>query len=132
MVCDRARGWKARLGEFRTSLPGGVAGLDLAESPAVTRAVWASADTGTLVEYHQAGSDSTASALCEIHVCALDPERILPDLATFYRRFAKDLAVAAGGHYAVFVTGPSRTADVEQTLVLGAHGPRRLLIALGT
>lgn len=96
----------------------------------VTRAAWAIAATGTVVEYHPAGSERAASALPDTHVAVVPAGRILPDLAAFYARFREELGRTSGGHYAVFVTGPSRTADIEQTLVLGAHGPRRLVIVL--
>ena len=97
---------------------------------AVTRAAWAIADTGTVIEFHPIGSSSAASAIASTHVAIVSEDRILPDLAAFYRRLAGALAGPDEPRYAVLITGPSRTADVEQTLVLGAHGPRELLIVV--
>jgi L-lactate dehydrogenase complex protein LldG len=101
------------------------------EAPlAITRAEWAIADTGTVVELHPVGSESAASAVVLTHVAVVSEDRILPDLATFYRRFAEALEGSEEPRYAAMITGPSRTADIEQTLVLGAHGPLDLLIVV--
>lgn len=107
-----------------------VASLGTTDPVAVTRADWALADSGTVIEYHGPGSDSTKSALADVHVAVVPIDRILPDVATFYRQYRRDLAASRDPHYAVFITGPSRTADIEQTLVLGAHGPRRLVTVI--
>jgi L-lactate dehydrogenase complex protein LldG len=50
---------------------------------------------------------------------------LVGDLPDLYRRL--DPRTLAGG-YLTLVSGPSRTADIEQTLVTGAHGPRRLVV----
>ena len=50
---------------------------------------------------------------------------LVDDLPDLYRRL--DPRTLAGG-YLTLVSGPSRTADIEQTLVTGAHGPRRLTV----
>ena len=55
----------------------------------------------------------------------LDKTQIVADMHTAYER----IDIAAEG-FGVFVAGPSKTADIEQSLVLGAHGPRSLLVVL--
>ena len=58
-------------------------------------------------------------------VLVLDRSVIVPDMHAAY----DNLDVAREG-YGVFVAGPSKTADIEQTLVIGAHGPRSLTVLL--
>jgi L-lactate dehydrogenase complex protein LldG len=43
---------------------------------------------------------------------------------------AYDRIAAAAGPYGLFVSGPSKTADIEQSLVIGAHGPRSATVLL--
>ena len=66
-----------------------------------------------------------------VHVCLLDPARIVANLGglialahrEFYSGDTPPLAMT-------FITGPSRTADIELTLALGVHGPRELHFVL--
>ncbi len=81
------------------------------------------ADTGTLVIASIEAGDRVISLLPPIHIALLFGAPIYPDLETFIKNVDPSVTYQ-------FITGPSRTADIEKTLVLGVHGPIRL-IALG-
>jgi L-lactate dehydrogenase complex protein LldG len=89
----------------------------------ITQADWALADTGTLVQDMTDPAQRLASSLPEIHVALLSPERILPGMGEVLERVDPRLAA-----FLAFITGPSRTADIERVLTIGVHGPRRLVI----
>jgi L-lactate dehydrogenase complex protein LldG len=63
--------------------------------------------------------------LCERLILLLDVRSILPDMHAALARLP-DGALAQ--HHFTFVAGPSKTADIEGALVLGAHGPRELAV----
>ena len=82
----------------------------------VTKALCGLADTGSVLEADGAGSPLQASLLPEIHIAVLKRSDILPSLPDAMK-LVKDKRAA------VFITGPSRTADIEMTLTIGVHGP---------
>ncbi len=92
------------------------------------------AETGTLMLCSGAATPATASLLPETHIAIVDSRRIVPAMED---GFALLRAEALTGKRPVpravnFISGPSRTADIEQTIVLGAHGPYRVhLIIVG-
>ena len=105
-----------------------------ADRVAVTGAVMGFAETGTLMMASGPDHPSTLNFLPETHVVVLPAERIK---GAYEEGWAKLRAVGEGATGAGFmprtvnlVTGPSRTADIEQTITLGAHGPRRLHIVI--
>jgi L-lactate dehydrogenase complex protein LldG len=63
--------------------------------------------------------------LCERLILILDVTRIVPDMHAALRALSRD---AFAQHHFTFVAGPSKTADIEGALVLGAHGPRELAV----
>lgn len=93
----------------------------------VTTAQWGVASTGTLVLDGSAERHRLVSLLPPVHVCVLSRQALLPDIAAALARIAPD---GAPGPLVTFVTGPSRTADIELTLVVGVHGPRELHVVL--
>lgn len=113
----------------------GAAGLKLEARAAngedaigVTGVFSAIAETGTLMLCSSADTPATVSLLPETHVALVPLARIVP-----FMEDAWELARAELGRLprAVnFISGPSRTADIEQTIVLGAHGPYRVHIIL--
>ena len=52
-------------------------------------------------------------------------DRLVPTMHQAYQR----VSIGATG-FGVFIAGPSKTADIEQSLVIGAHGPRSLVVCL--
>lgn len=63
--------------------------------------------------------------ICEHLVAVLDVKNIVPTLHEAYERLGK-----ADYGFGVFIAGPSKTADIEQSLVLGAHGPKSMSVLL--
>ena len=94
----------------------------------VTGAFAAIAETGTLMFASGPDSPSTVSLLPETHVAVVSAGRIvahMEDAWSLARAELRQLPRAIN-----FVSGPSRTADIDQTIVLGAHGPYRVHIVL--
>lgn len=92
----------------------------------VTSAQHAVAETGTLVLVSSDERHRLASLVPPLHVAVLRTDAMLDTMAAALR------AVHADGPAptVTFVTGPSRTADIELTLVVGVHGPRHLHVVL--
>lgn len=67
------------------------------------------------------------SVLPPLHIVRARRAQLAPDLETALAWLAPALQHAS---MACIITGPSRTADIEKLLVLGAHGPRRLVVLL--
>ncbi len=85
----------------------------------VTNAICGLADTGSILIVDGEGSPLHASLLPEIHIAVLNSSNILSSLSD-----AMHLVKGTGA--AVFITGPSRTADIEMTLTIGVHGPKEV------
>jgi L-lactate dehydrogenase complex protein LldG len=93
----------------------------------ITAVDYALADSGTLCVLAGKSQPRTASLLPPIHVAILRPEQILRGLDDLFALLpaGRDLSSAV-----TLITGPSRTADIELTLVVGVHGPQQLHVIL--
>ena len=94
----------------------------------ITAACCGIAETGTLLLLSAGDSPGATSLVPETHIALLPRERIVRDFeAAFARVHAERGALPRA---LAFISGPSRTADIEQTIVIGAHGPKRVHIIL--
>jgi L-lactate dehydrogenase complex protein LldG len=92
----------------------------------ITSAHCAIAETGTLVTLSGPETPPSVSLLPETHIAVLKAGRVV---AAMEDAWALIRCEAAGLPRAVnFISGPSRTADIEQTVTMGAHGPYRVHI----
>jgi L-lactate dehydrogenase complex protein LldG len=92
----------------------------------VTGAAYALADTGSLVML-SSGEERLASLLPPVHISVLKREQILTTLDELFTLLPQPANQNAS---MVVITGPSRTADIEQILVRGVHGPGELHVVL--
>lgn len=103
-----------RLGQIEVGLTGAAAGL---------------ARTGSLVLHAAAARGRLASLMPAVHYAILRADQLYPDLAAWLATSDAASDIAASSN-TVIITGPSRSADIAQTLTLGAHGPKELHVVL--
>lgn len=104
---------RAALGSDQTSVTGAFAGVG---------------ETGSLVLLSSARSPTTLNFLPEDHLIVLARSRIVPHIEDVWTRLRAE--VGKMPRTVNFITGPSKTGDVEQVIQEGAHGPRRLHVIL--
>jgi len=109
---DARRTKLAELGRASAGLTGAFAGL---------------ADTGTLALLSGPARSRLASLLPPIHIALLPVNTLYPNMAAFFAAHPESVREASN---LVFITGPSRSADIELTLTIGVHGPKTLHIVL--
>jgi L-lactate dehydrogenase complex protein LldG len=90
----------------------------------LTRADWGIAATGTLVLDSTSEDLRLATMLCETHVAVLPRSRLKPDSQALEAELER--LMGEPPRYLAFITGASRTADIERVLTLGVHGPLEL------
>jgi L-lactate dehydrogenase complex protein LldG len=95
------------------------------EGAEVSEASWGLADTGSVVLAASAAEPRARSLLPDVHVSVLREDRILPGLEQLFETLDSDLPSALA-----IVSGPSRSADIEQRLVVGVHGPAEVHVVL--
>ncbi len=86
------------------------------------------AETGTLVLLSSVSSPTTLNFLSDHHIVLLPKQHIVRYIEDVWKRLRNE--PQALPRTVNFITGPSRTADIEQTIQLGAHGPRYLHVIL--
>ena len=89
----------------------------------VTKAICGLADTGSILEMDGEGRSLHASLLPEIHIALLRESEILPSLD-------QGVHLMRESKSAVFITGPSRTGDIEMSQTIGVHGPGEVHVFL--
>lgn len=85
------------------------------------------AESGSIVVRSGPGRPRMASLVAPVHVAVLDRAAVYRSLAHWSAVRAGSIADAAN---VVFISGPSRTGDIEQVLTLGVHGPKHLHVVL--
>jgi L-lactate dehydrogenase complex protein LldG len=108
----------------------GVGPTDGSDLVGLSHADGAVAETGTLVLTSGPENPTTLNFLVEHTIVVLDAKDIAGDYETIWERLADKHGRGALPRTVNLVTGPSRTADIEQILILGAHGAKRLHILL--
>ena len=86
--------------------------------------------TGSIVVSASCGGRG-ASIVAPCHIVVAKLEQLVPDLESALAK-VNERGLCAKNSFVGLITGSSRTADIEKILVLGAHGPRRLVLVLQT
>jgi L-lactate dehydrogenase complex protein LldG len=93
----------------------------------ITSADYARADTGTLVMFSSREEARMISLLPPVHLAVVRTDRILTGLDQL---FTLEPLPGQRSSSMVLITGPSRTADIEQILIRGVHGPGELHVVV--
>jgi L-lactate dehydrogenase complex protein LldG len=92
---------------------------------AVSHAEAGVAESGTVVMLSGADNPTTLNFLPDLHIVLVRRGDVVGDYETVWRRLRATRGAGNLPRTVNFITGPSRSADIEQKLLLGAHGPRR-------
>ena len=87
------------------------------------------ARTGTIILSSTQANGRTASVYAPVHICIAFTNQLVYELKEVLQ-LMKDKYKASLPSLITFATGPSRTADIEKTLVVGVHGPKEVFLFL--
>jgi len=128
-----------RMGEDKrlADMPWGATALQLAQGPsdgrdlnALSHAFAAVAESGTLIMTSGPDNPSTLNFLPDNHIVVLSGADLEGDYETAFDRLREKYGKGVMPRTVNMITGPSRSADIGQTMLLGAHGPRKLHIVI--
>ena len=129
-LLPRCVGWP----EFAT-LDWGAADIQYDNRPAkgddligITGCFCAIGETGTLLLLGTPATPKATALLPETHICIVRKSRMVPTMEDAFQLMRNEIGEPPRATF--FVSGPSRTADIEQTIVIGAHGPYRVHVIL--
>lgn len=118
-------------------MPWSETALDIQRGPsdggdlnAVSAAFAGIAETGTLALVSGRDNPTTLNFLADNHIVVLPRDAIEADYESVFAKLRGVYGKGGAPRTLNFITGPSRSADIEQRLLLGAHGPRRLHIVV--
>jgi len=101
----------------------------------VTAADFCLADTATIVLRNRPGQPRTVALVPSIHVAVVTLGQLIADMQELFALLQWDAGFRQEGltHYMSFISGPSKTGDIEAIMVQGAHGPKevRLYVVTG-
>jgi L-lactate dehydrogenase complex protein LldG len=119
------------------AMPWGETALEISHGPsegrdlnAVSHAFGGVAETGTLAMVSGPENPSTLNFLPDNHIIVVSAKDIAGDYESVWNRVRFAFGKGSMPRTVNFITGPSRSGDIEQTLLLGAHGPRRLHVVV--
>jgi L-lactate dehydrogenase complex protein LldG len=111
--------------------------LEIAHGPsqgsdlnAVSHAFGGIAESGTLAMVSGSDNPSTLNFLPDNHIIVVSAKDIASDYESVWNRVRFAYGKSTMPRTVNWITGPSRSGDIEQTLLLGAHGPRRLHVVV--
>jgi L-lactate dehydrogenase complex protein LldG len=120
-----------------TAMPWGETALEVStgrsdgdDPNAVSHAFGGVAESGTLAMLSGPDNPTTLNFLPDNHVVIVSAAEIAGDYETIWQRLRQQTGKGTMPRTVNLITGPSRSADIEQTLLLGAHGPRTLHIII--
>jgi L-lactate dehydrogenase complex protein LldG len=126
---------RTRVGDALSGLPWGGTALEVTTGAsdgrdlvAVNRAFGGVAETGTLALVSGPDSPTTLNFLPDYAIAVLKRSEITGDYETLWARLRERFGKGVMPRTVNWVTGPSRSGDIEQTILLGAHGPRSVHI----
>ncbi|NMA69264.1 MAG: LUD domain-containing protein [Desulfitobacterium sp.] len=90
----------------------------------ITEMKWAIAELGTLVQYAEDVNERLCSSFTPVHIALVRTKTLLPDIMTALGTIHKEPHIP---EFVGFITGPSRTSDIERVLTIGVHGPEELV-----
>jgi L-lactate utilization protein LutC len=93
----------------------------------ITSADYLVARTGSIVLNAKTAGGRRLSVLPPVHIVLAKTDQLVPSLDTVLHKLTEENLNVS---FLTIITGPSRTSDIEKQLVLGAHGPKRLIIIL--
>ncbi|AWM88137.1 lactate utilization protein [Microvirga sp. 17 mud 1-3] len=120
-----------------TGMPWGETSLEVSQGPsqggdinAVSHAFGGVAETGSLVMVSGPENPSTLNFLPDNHIIVVSAKDIAGDYETVWNKVRFAFGKGSMPRTVNWITGPSRSGDIEQTLLLGAHGPRRVHVVV--